>query len=478
MSSHSRELFVDRRHFLYGSAGALGRIALTQLLAADAARAASPETSASRTGRHHRATAQSVICLFQHGGPSQVDLFDPKPVLTRHHGRPYPGDVEAHFHTQKGNCLASPFRFVPSGESGIELCEHLPHTASIADDMTLIRSMVTDSVDHESALRLIHGGKFIAGWPTWGSWVVYALGSENRNLPSYVVLVDPAGLPVDGTRNWSSGWLPAVYQGTPIRIGNRPIPHLLTPGDVTPAARRRQLQLLQQLNRAQKQRYPHQSELAARIANFETAARMQATVPEILDLSRETAATHRLYGLDHPATKEYGARCLAARRLVEHGVRFVQLFLAGQPWDTHSKNAERIQGLCARTDQPAAALVKDLKQRGLLDSTIVMWTGEFGRLPISQGSTNGRDHNRHAFSLWLAGGGFKAGYVHGRTDDFGYRSVEDPVDVHRLHATLLHTLGLDHRRVTYPHDGRLASLSDADVTHADVLHKVLDTVRG
>ena len=469
----NQQLPMDRRAFLSGSAGAVGMMALAGLLGAEGAvTTAAAESAGNLSLPHHRPRAKSVICLFQHGGPSQVDLFDPKPQLTRWNGKPYPGQVEAHFVSQQGNCLASPFRFGPGGESGIEICEHLPHTASIADEITLIRSMVTDSVDHESALRLIHGGKFIAGWPTWGSWVIYALGSENQNLPAYVVLVDPGGLPVDGVRNWSSGWLPAIYQGTPIRTGKTPVPNLFTPADVTASARRGQLEFLQRLNRSQQQPYLHNTELEARITNFETAARMQTAVPDILDLSKETKATQTLYGLDNPATKEYGARCLAARRLIENGVRFVQLFLSGQPWDTHSQNAKRIQGLCARTDQPAAALVKDLKQRGLLDSTIVMWCGEFGRLPISQGK-DGRDHNRHAFSLWIAGGGFKAGYTHGGTDAFGYRAVENPVNVHDLHATLLHTLGLDHRRVTFPHDGRLASLADADLTHAKVLPELL-----
>jgi uncharacterized protein (DUF1501 family) len=298
------------------------------------------------------------------------------------------------------------------------------------------------------------------------------MGSENRNLPAYVVLTDPAGLPVDGTRNWSSGWLPAVYQGTSFRSGSAPVLNLATPEGVTPAARSGQLRFLDELNRIHLDHHPGNAELAARIANFETAAQMQTAVPGVLDLSSETAETRKLYGLDDPTTGEYATRCLLARRLVERGVRFVQIYLSGQPWDTHSKNAESLKGLCARTDRPSAALVLDLKRRGLLDSTIVLWTGEFGRLPISQG-TDGRDHNRHAFSLWLAGGGFKSGYAHGRTDDFGYKAVEDEVSVHDLHATLLHALGLDHHRLTYPHDGRDESLSDAEVTRAKVVKALL-----
>jgi hypothetical protein len=416
--------------------------------------------------------ARSVICLFQHGGPSQMDLFDPKPALARYQGKPYPGKLEIHFNNQAGNVLASPFRFCPHGESGTVLSELLPHTSAIADEITLIRSMTTESVDHEAALRLIHTGKVLAGRPTWGSWVIYALGSENHNLPSYVVLSDPGGLPVDGVRNWSSGWLPAIYQGTPFRSGSAPVLNLETPCGVTPEARECQLRFLDELNRAHLSRHPGDSELEARITNFEIAAQMQTAVPEALNLSSEPQSIRRMYGLDNPATREYGTRCLIARRLVERGVRFVQLFMSGQPWDTHSKNAETLKSLCARTDQPSAALVRDLKQRGLLDETIVLWTGEFGRLPVSQG-TDGRDHNRHGFSLWLAGGGFKRGYVHGATDDFGYAAIAESVSVHDLQATLLSALGLDHRKLAYPYDGRLDSLTDAEVTKAKVVPALL-----
>ena len=458
---------LNRRAFLGQSTGALGMMALAQLLQHDAAQAKTYTAPP-----HHAPKAKSVICLFQHGGPSQVDLFDPKPTLTKLDGKSYHSKLEVHFDKQQGNCLASPFKFAPRGNAGIELSELLPHTAGIVDDITLIRSMKTESVDHESALRLIHSGKFIAGAPTIGSWVTYALGAENANLPAYVVLSDPGGLPVDGVRNWTSGWLPAAYQGTPFVSGDTPVPNLSTPADITHQARTRQLAFLEQLNRQHAAQYPGDSELEARITNFETAARMQTSVPNVLDLSRETEATKRMYGLENPDTKEYGTRCLMARRLVENGVRFVQLFMSGQPWDTHSNNAENLKGLCQRTDGPSAALVRDLKQRGLLDSTLVVWMGEFGRLPIAQG-TDGRDHNRHAFSLWLAGGGFKAGYCHGSTDDVGYRAVEDIVTVHDLHATILHTLGLDHHRLTYPHDGRPASLSDAEVTKAQIIPQLL-----
>ncbi len=461
-------LSLTRRAFLSRYAGSRGGLALASLMAGE--RKAFGDVADPPT---HRPTAKAVICLFQHGGPSQMDLFDPKPALQKHHGKPYPaGEIEAHFDKQKGNVLGSPYSFRPNGECGMNLSELLPHTGRIADDITLVRSMSTESVDHESALRLIHSGKFFAGLPTWGAWTIYALGTENQNLPAYVVLADPGGLPVDGERNWTSGWLPAVYQGTVFRSGGSPVLNLQTPSGISADARRNQLRFLDVINRKHLERHPENSELAARIANFETASRMQLAVPEAIDLSQETAATRAMYGLDSPATQEYGTRCLIARRLIERGVRFVQVFMSSQPWDTHSKNAESLKGLCARTDQPSSALVQDLKQRGLLDETIVMWTGEFGRLPVSQGA-DGRDHNRRAFSLWLAGGGFRGGYVHGATDDFSYESVQDVVNVHDLHATLLHTLGLDHETLTYPHEGRDASLTDAEVTHARVARELL-----
>ena len=374
--------------------------------------------------------------------------------------------------SKRASCLLLRFdsgRMVSRGWCSASL---LPHISGIADDLTLVRSMTTESVDHEAALRLIHTGKVLAGRPTWGSWVVYALGSENQNLPAYVVLSDPGGLPVDGVRNWSNGWLPAIDQGTPFRSGATPV---LEPQDAAgrhAEARESQLRFLNELNQTHQQRHPGDSELEARIANFEIAAAMQTAVPEALDLSQESAANPANVRPGQPGNAGICQPLPDARRLVERGVRFVQLFLSGQPWDTHNKNAETLKSLCAGSDQPSAALVRDLKQRGLLDETIVIWTGEFGRLPVSQGA-DGRDHNRHGFSLWLAGGGFKPGYVHGATDDFGYKSVENVVTVHDLQATLLHALGLDHRKLVYPHEGRLESLTDAEVTKAKVVPELL-----
>jgi len=460
-----------RRAFLGRYAGCIGSLALAHLLGEEARASGGPLS----THRPHQAPkAKAVICLFQHGGPSQMDLFDYKPELNKRNGQAYSGQIEAHFHTQVGKLLGSPYKFRKCGQSGLELSELLPHAAKIVDDITLVRSMITDSVDHEAALRMIHSGKTFAGRPAWGSWVLYGLGSLRQDLPAYVVLSDPGGLPTDGPQNWSSGFLPAVYQGTPFRATGSPVANLAPPPGMTPQARTNQLRFLDELNAGLGMRHPGNAELDARISNYELAARMQTAVPAVLDISSEPEEVRRLYGLDskNAATAEYARRCLLARRLIEQGVRFVQVFMSGQPWDTHSKNAELLKQLTARTDQPCAALVQDLKRRGLLDSTIVLWTGEFGRLPVSQGP-DGRDHNRHAFSLWIAGGGFKRGYVHGSTDEFGYKSVQDVVHVPDLHATLLHALGLDHERLTYPHAGREDSLTDAGVTKAKLVQAML-----
>ena len=471
---------LNRRSFLGSTAGGLGWLALSHLLSWES-RAGSSQKIVKAVhplapqSPQHAPRAKSVICLFQHGGPSQMDLFDPKPELNKWNGKDYPGqDLEIHFDKQAGKLLESPFQFRKCGQAGTELSELLPHTARIVDDITLVRSMTTDSIDHESALRLIHSGKFQAGRPVLGSWVIYGLGAERLDLPAYVVLSDPGGLPVDGIRNWSSGWLPAIYQGTQIRSSGSPVFNLKTPADLSSAARQNQLQFLEKLNRDHLASHPESTELQARISNYEMAARMQTSVNEVLDVSKESDETRKRYGLDstNSATANYAKRCLMARRLVEQGVRFVQIYLGGQPWDTHDKNAQKLKDLCLMTDQPSAALVMDLQQRGLLDSTIVLWCGEFGRLPIAQGK-DGRDHNRRAFSLWIAGGGFKRGYTHGATDDFGYKAVQDEVRVYDLHATLLYALGLDHQRLSFPHEGRPDTLTDTVVTNAEVKHALL-----
>ncbi|MBL8817957.1 MAG: DUF1501 domain-containing protein [Planctomyces sp.] len=469
-ASVRRQPASGRRTFLSHTAGGLlGSIAFNWLQAAE---------QQQLQVAHHPPKAERVVVLFQNGGPSQMDLFDPKPELNRMDGKPYPGGVKVETLSPagSGNLLGSPFKFHPAGRSGMMLSELIPHISSIADEITLVRSMTTESVCHETALRIAHSGHPIAtDKPSFGSWLTYGLGSLNHNLPAFVVLPDPGGLPINGTLNWSAGWLPAQYQGTAFNAGDlstAPVLNLRTPGRVSEAARRRQLDFIQKLNAEHLERFPENTDLEARLKDFETAARMQTAVPIAVDLASETEETRRLYGINQPSTAPYGTRCLLARRLLEHGVRFVGVYLQGQPWDTHSDNANATKGVAAQLDQPSAALVKDLRQRGLLDSTLVVWMGEFGRTPVSQGA-NGRDHSRRGFSLWLAGGGIKGGYSHGNTDEFGYESVEKIVSMHDLHATMLHCLGLDHRRLTYEHDGRNESLSDADLTHANVVTEIL-----
>ncbi len=471
----SDRLTACRRAFLGRSAcGMLGSIAWSWL----GARESRGAGGAAEPGLHHPPRAKQIICLFQNGGPSQMDLFDEKPELNRLSGQPYPGSqkVETLSPSASGNLLGSPFTFQPAGECGMRLSEIIPHIAGIADDITLVRSMTTESVCHETALRIAHSGHPLAtDRPSIGSWLGYGLGTYNQNLPALVVLPDPQGLPINGTLNWSAGWLPAQHQGTPFSVGDAsrsPVLNLQPPERITVGARERQLQFISELNREFAGRYPENSDLEARLHDFETAARMQSAVPEAVDLSEETTATQEMYGLNRPETQAYGTRCLLARRLVERGVRFVGVYLRGQPWDTHSDNANATKNVAAGIDQPSAALVRDLKSRGLLESTLVVWMGEFGRTPVSQGA-NGRDHSRRGFSLWLAGGGARAGYAHGATDEFGYESVEQVVTMHDLHATLLHALGLDHRRLTFHHEGRDESLTDFDLTQARVVHDLL-----
>ena len=418
------------------------------------------------------ARANAVIQLFMNGGPSQVDLWDPKPDLTRFHGQKPPkgiGTPNSELETY-GGLMASPFQFSRYGKSGIEVSEVLPHLASMVDELAIIRSMHTMTFQHEEALWVMHSGTRQDGRPSLGSWVTFALGSENQNLPAYVALCDPKGLPINGAKSWSNGWMPPIYQGTPLRSEGMPVLNLYPEQPRSDAVRQGRQDLLRKLNQEHRRLHPGELELDARIESYELAARMQLSATDALDLSQESKATRELYGLDNDVTLSYGTRCLIARRLVERGVRFVQIFMRGQPWDTHSKSRKQISKCCAETDLPAAGLLKDLKQRGLLDTTLVTWGGEFGRQPVSQDG-DGRDHNPQAFSSVLAGGGIKGGQVYGATDDFGYKSVENPVGVPDLHATMLHLLGLDHHRLTLPYDGRTQRLTD--VHEARVIHDLL-----
>ena len=418
---------------------------------------------------HFPARARAVIQLFMHGGPSHVDLLDPKPLLARHDGQPPPKEV-ADDEKLTGNLLKSPYRFSRHGASGLEFSETLPKIARHADEIAVVRSMFTMHRNHEQAIWAMHTGLTIAGRPSLPAWIAYGLGTENQNLPAYVVLPEAKGLPVDGIRNWSSGWLPPIYQGTPFRAQGMPVLNL-KPHTPRPAAvERGRLDLLSQLNADHRSRHPEELELDARIASFELAARMQLSATDALDLSQESQATQTLYGLDTPVTRSYGTRCLMARRLVERGVRFVQLFMAGQPWDTHANNAAGTRSCCEQTDLPIAGLLTDLKQRGLLEETLVVWGGEFGRTPNAQGK-DGRDHHPYGFSIWLAGGGIQGGQTYGATDDFGYHSVTDRCHVSDLHATILHLLGLDAQRLSFARQGRDERLTD--VHPAKVLTRLL-----
>jgi hypothetical protein len=408
---------------------------------------------------HHEAQATAVIQLFMSGGPSQMDLFDPKPVLNRMDGKPYPGNVEEIGNQGADNVgvmMGGRYKFARRGESGMWMADVLPHTAAMADDICLLNSMWTDHPNHDNALYKIHSGRLFMGYPTLGAWTLYGLGSENQNLPAYVVLNDPLGPPKNGTRNWTAGFLPPLFQGTPFRPTGSPLlnlkPQYEQPTEVTAAARG----LLDRLDAIHRRERPYYPELDARIESYGLAARMQLSAGEALDLGRENKATLAAYGVGEKWTDSFARRCVLARRLVERGVRFVQIFLEEQPWDSHVDLADNHRGACLRTDKPVAALLRDLKQRGLLDSTLVRWGGEFGRTPTSQksgGVYSGRDHNMQAFTSWLAGGGVRGGTSYGSTDDFGHKAVENPVSVHDYHATILHLLGLHHHDLFYQRSG-------------------------
>ena len=452
---------LGRRRFFSRLGSGAGALALAMLLGerAEASGAQRAGNNLLPKSPYNRPKARSVIYLFQNGGPSQVDLFDPKPELCRQDGKKpgsdFVNDVDA---KKTGAWLGSPFKFNRHGQSGMELSELLPELGKHSDEIALIRSMVSEHENHEQACCHMHTGMPVAGRPTFGSWITYGLGTENQNLPSYVALLDPSGLPVDGSRNWSSGWMPPLYQGMPVRATeSSPILNLETkiPRDAADA----RLRLLQSMNRRHLQGRQDNLDLEARIANFELAARMQLAATDALDLTKETHATRTAYGLEQAETATYGRQCLMARRLVERGVRFVQVMMSGQPWDTHSDNSNQLKKLCRSTDAPVSALLTDLKQRGLLDETLVIWTGEFGRTPFAEGK-DGRDHHKRGFSLWVAGGGVRGGVTHGATDPFGYAAVQDVVNVADFHATLLHLLGMDFQRLTFRHDTRDERLTD------------------
>ena len=397
------------------------------------------------------------------GGPSHVDLFDPKPELIRLAGQPIPESFGT-FKTRRNvakNKLLPPLRpFRQHGQSGLAVSELLPHIASHADELCVLRGCHGDSVTHPESVYLMNTGSILMGRASLGAWAAYGLGTENQNLPAFVVLPDPNGWVKGGAPAWGNGYLPAAYQGTLLRGGASLILDLQTPAGISAEQQRATVDFINRLNRAALPRNEENSELAARIAAYELAFRMQSHAPEVVDLAQESEATKKLYGLDGKTTAEFGTRCLLARRLVEAGVRFVQLYCGDtNGWDGHSDMEGNHTKLCAESDLPIAGLLTDLKARGLLDSTLIIWGGEFGRMPMSEGA-NGRDHNPHGFCMWLAGGGVKGGQVIGATDELGLRAAEEKTHVHDIHATILHSLGLDHERLTFRHDGRDQRLTD------------------
>jgi hypothetical protein len=475
-------LYGSRREFLTRVGGGFGMIALAGMLEHEQARADwSPPDPAfplrPRSG-HHRATAKNVIWLFINGGPSHVDTWDYKPELERRDGQEIPNFDRntGFFRDQVGPIMRSPFRFRQHGQCGKYVSEIFPNLARHVDKMAFIHSLWTDSNNHSPALMKINTGMTRMGHPCTGSWVTYGLGSESQNLPAFVVMYDTLGrgLPKGYSQNWGAGFLPSIFQGTALKPQGAPIDNLFRPADLTDRQQRNQLDLLNRLNRRQLQARPGDTELSARIETFELAYRMQVAAPEALDLERETQATHRLYGVDNPRCTHFAKQCLIARRMVERGVRFVQIYSGGEEnersWDGHMNIAANHTGFAGETDQPIAALLTDLEQRGLLDDTLVIWGGEFGRLPLVQRGGTGRDHNPHAFTFWLAGGGAKPGYSHGTTDEIGHRAAENKVSVHDLHATILHLLGIDHLRLTYRYQGRDFRLTDV---HGEVVREVI-----
>ena len=448
--------YTSRRNILRTAANGFGAVAAEWLLQRDA--------KAAKLLPHFAPKAKSVIFLFMVGAPSSMDLYDPKPALKKYEGQPLPasfGKVGGQFTDGSNPLLASPWEFKRYGQSGIPISGLIPNIAKCVDDICFVRSFYTESVVHAPAMYQVHTGRVLMGFPSMGSWVTYGLGSESDNLPAYVVMPQPEGTPEGGTPCWNSAFLPAVNQGTLLRSGASPILHLKQAAGVNPDRQRRTIDFIQQMNTLDTK--PGDSEMAARIASYELAFRMQSSAPEAVDISSEPEHIRRMYGVGEKRTQDFGTRCLLARRMVERGVRFIQIYSGGGPvsmqWDAHSHLKANHEKMCGLTDQPVAALLKDLKQRGLLDSTLVIWGSEFGRLPTSE-SGNGRDHNMHGYTMWFAGGGVKGGQIIGETDEFGLRGVGERYHMRDFHATILHLLGLDQHKLWYLHNGRHEKLTD------------------
>lgn len=460
----------SRRHWMHSSAFGLAGVAGALLLqedgwiyADDKSKGPSKPDLEPRTfdllpkQPHHEPKAKAMISMFMIGGPSQIDMFDPKPELTKLDGKDFPGQVKYDNLAQASRQVMGPqWRFAPRGQCGMEMSDLIPNMCEIADEMTLIRSMQTNVNNHLPSMYALNSGVGVGGSPSLGSWLTYGLGSVSQELPAFVALTHPSGLPLIGGENWTNGGLPSIYQGTVVRPKEPRILNLDPPEHLKGRAQAEQLAFLQQFNASHLAKHPNENDLAARMSSYELAAKMQLAAKDAFDISKETEDTHKMYGIDKEVTRDYGTRCLIARRLVERGVRFVQIFNNGQSWDHHDSIVTNLPKRCDEIDRPAAALVKDLKQRGLLDTTIVHWGGEMGRLPTIQvppsGSTRekvGRDHNTYGFSMWVAGGGFKSGYVHGKTDDFSHYAIEGIVQHHDWLATVLHLFGLHHAQLRY-----------------------------
>ena len=463
---------LTRREMLARSASGFGAVALAALLGDKAFGAATArETSplAPKPG-HFPGRAKNVIFLFMDGGVSQVDSFDPKPRLDRENGQAIQAKVQPTQFDNVGKVLASPWKFQQYGESGIPVSDLFPHVATCVDDLAIVRSMVSNFSEHTSANYFFHTGNGQQGRPSMGSWITYGLGSECQNLPGFVVL-NSGMIPPGGWDCFGSGFLPATFQGSSFHKGPQPVADLAR-RETSDEQQLRKLRLMRTLDQANLARTGDDDKLESAIANYELAFRMQSAVPELMNVADETPATQALYGLDDAATESYGRQCLIARRMVERGVRFVELLchnLGHDRWDQHSNLKQGHADNARATDKPIAGLLKDLKQRGLLDETLVVWAGEFGRTPMAQG-TNGRDHNPFGFSIWLAGGGIKGGTVYGATDDYGYHAIENKTEVHDLHATMLHLLGVEHTRLTMRFGGRDMRLTDV---HGNVIHDIL-----
>ncbi len=455
-----------RREWLRRTGAGFGSLALASLLCQDGGAADRSSNPLASLAPHYPAKIRSVIFLFMYGGPSHVDLFDPKPTLAKYDGQAIPvfnqDDVFMSGKT-KNIAMKSPYKFAKYGQSGIEISETYPELAKHADKLCIIRSMHCESNNHGPAIFQMNSGSILAGRPSIGSWLTYGLGTEGENLPGYVVMLDYQGAPINGAMNWSNGFMPAAYQGVPFRSGGEPIAYLSPPTGVTRGRQRARLDLLREWNESHAAANPADSALAARIASYELAFRMQTHATEAVDLRGESAAIQNLYGLDNKTSHHFGRNCLLARRLVERGVRFIQLYSGGnegpKAWDAHDDLKKNHDLHCAETDKPIAGLLTDLKNRGLLDTTLVIWGGEFGRTPTAERG-KGRDHHARGFTMWMAGGGIRGGTIHGATDEFGYHAVENKVSVPDLHATILHLLGLDHKKLTFRFMGRDMRLTD------------------